>query len=266
MTKLQIRLNKHRRRQERKNLIKSKLAFIFPAWRRPCESHSGPETEIAATNSEQQEGTLESVTLPDKKKSGLVYRVWAVLGNITFIIILFVMATLVFSMVQSQLTGGPPSVAGYQMYVVQGGSMSPTFKSGSLAFLKPTDPESVDLGDIITYRSSEVGETFTTHRVVAVNREDSGLSFTTRGDANQVDDYMPVSPENLVGRITYTVPYAGYLMVFGQSKTGIVALVFIPGILIIIFELRNLLRLSAQWEKEKSREKNAKVDVLTKDA
>ncbi|NLJ57130.1 MAG: hypothetical protein GX334_08830 [Firmicutes bacterium] len=40
-------------------------------------------------------------------------------------------------------------------------------------------------------------------------------------------------------------------MNFGQSKLGILALVLIPGVLIIIFELRNLFQLAAGWETEK---------------
>ena len=174
-----------------------------------------------------------------------------IVGNFLFALMLLIMAVLVFSLVQSRLVGGPPSVAGYQMYIVQGGSMSPTFEAGSLAFLKPVDPRQISVGDIITYRSPADRSSLTTHRVVEINREGTSLSFTTRGDANDVNDQQPVYPENVVGEVVYTLPYLGYLMNFGQTRTGVLALVIVPGILIIIFEIKNLLYYAGQWEKEK---------------
>lgn len=199
-------------------------------------------------------------------KPGILKKTINLAGNIIFFIMLLVMCILVFAMVQSNLTGGPPGLAGYQMYIVQGGSMSPAFEPGSLAFLRPADTRSLRTGDIITYGSADSGKTLTTHRVVAVNSEDGRLSFTTRGDANQVNDHLPVYPENIVGRVVYTVPYAGYLMSFGQTKTGIIALVFIPGALVIFFEVRNLFRLAAEWEEEKERKKKAGKNFLSGEA
>ncbi len=66
-----------------------------------------------------------------------------------------------------------------------------------------------------------------------------------------MNDPLPVPAENVVGKITFAVPYAGYLMSFGQTQTGLLTLVIIPGVLIIIFELRNLFRYATQWDEEK---------------
>ena len=95
-----------------------------------------------------------------------------------------------------------------------------------------------------------------------VNAED-GLSFVTRGDANDVNDPTPVAADKVVGKVKFALPYAGYIMSFGQSKTGIISLVMIPGLLIIIFELRNLFRFAAEWETEKKAQKTQKEKALT---
>ena len=194
---------------------------------------------------------------------GKLKKIAGIIGNIAFFALLALMFILVFTMVQSRLTSGPPSVAGYQMYIVQGGSMSPAFEAGSLAFLQPIDPHNLVAGDIITYTSAGGGDSLTTHRIMEVNNEGGQLSFTTRGDANLVNDSLPVYPENIVGQVVHTVPYAGFVMSYGQSKTGIITLVFIPGALIIAFELRNLFRLAAQWEEEKARKKAGESQPLT---
>lgn len=87
-----------------------------------------------------------------------------------------------------------------------------------------------------------------------VNTE-GGLSFTTRGDANDVNDPTPVAADKVVGKVNLALPYAGYIMNYGQSKMGMLTLVMIPGALIIIFELRNLFRLAAEYETEKAAQK-----------
>ncbi len=221
-----------------------------------------PEACAAAATAEAVEA--ETAAKGEKRQSGLK-KAFNLAGNVAFACILLIMVVLVYSMVQSKLTGGgPPQVFGHQMYIVLGGSMSPAFEAGSLAFLKPENPQNIVEGDIITYRPPSGEGTLTTHRVMQVNRE-HGLSFTTRGDANDVDDQHPVMAANVVGKVQFTVPYAGYLMNFGQSKTGVISLVMIPGVLIIIFEMRNLFRYAAEWEAEKAARKKKESSLLSEE-
>ena len=236
------------------------------------EERINPENEVivqsepAESLAEEREEIREAAqSAAAGKKSGTIKKMFNILGNGLFALLLLTMVFLVFTMVQSRLIGGPPSVAGYQMYIVQGGSMSPAFEAGSLAFLQPVDAGSVGVGDIITYRPSQ-GNTLTTHRVVEVNSAGGDLSFTTRGDANNTNDSLPVYPENLVGQVAYAVPYAGFLMHFGQSRTGIITLIFIPGALIIAFELRNLFQIAAEWETQKKNAEKAKNDSPSEEA
>jgi signal peptidase len=211
-------------------------------------------------------GTAEADAAADgqKRKSGW-RKAFNVVENIAFACILLIMVVLVYSMVQSRLSGGgPPRVFGYQMYIVLSGSMSPAFDAGSLIFVRPENPQDIVEGDIITYRPPSGEGELTTHRVVQVNR-DGGLSFTTRGDANDVNDQHPVMADKVVGKVYYALPYAGYVMSFGQSKAGIISLVMIPGVLIIIFELRNLFRYAAEWEAEKAAKKKKESSPLSEE-
>lgn len=213
---------------------------------------------------ESQTAQASTDTLTEKpthaaKRPGAVAKVFSFVGNVFFVCLLLTMVLLVFAMVQSRLSGEAPRVAGYEMYIVIGGSMSPTFEAGSLAFLRPVDPETIEVGDVITYRGHTGDSTLTTHRVVAVHREDGQLSFTTRGDANDVDDAVPVQAESVLGTVQFTIPYAGYLMNFAQTPKGLLALVIVPGVLVIIFELRNLLRYAAEAEAEKKAREKAQA-------
>ncbi|WP_028307937.1 signal peptidase I [Desulfitibacter alkalitolerans] len=205
----------------------------------------------------------EDVNNEDKKPKKLWKSIFNIIGNTIFVISLILIGFLVFSMVQSKISGGPPTIAGHQMYIVAGGSMSPSFEAGSLSIVEMVEPINLGVGDIITYRdNNNVG--ITTHRVMEIHNESGSLSFTTRGDANDVNDPHPVLAENIIGRVSFTIPYIGLLMNFGQSKTGLLTLVIIPGILLIIFELRNLMKYAAQAEKEKT-SKKAQNTLTSKD-
>lgn len=164
-----------------------------------------------------------------------------VTGNLVTAFLLLIMVTLSFFLIQSRISGGSPAIAGYQIYVVQSGSMSPAFDTGSLVFVKPVDPLGLAEGDIITFSSSGDTTRLTTHRVTGISYE-GGLSFITRGDANNVNDPNPVAAENIIGRVTGSVPYLGYIFGFAQTRQGLILLIFVPGLLLIIMELRRLFK------------------------
>ena len=92
----------------------------------------------------------------------------------------------------------------------------------------------------------------TTHRVMGVHKEEGKLSFTTRGDANDIDDASPVLAGDVIGRVAYTIPYLGILMGFSQTKKGLLILVIVPGVLLIISELRNLIKHAGSSNKKKA--------------
>ena len=172
-------------------------------------------------------------------------------GSVLFTLLLLMMCFLVFFLVQSRITGGEPSLAGYRLYIVLSDSMAPAFKAGSMVMVRPVEPESLKAGDIITFHDPAGGATSITHRIADVHAGDEP-SFTTRGDANNRDDAEPVPAGKVIGKVVGgAVPYAGYLMHWSRSKTGLLALVIVPGLLVIVLELRNLFRYISELEGQK---------------
>lgn len=171
-------------------------------------------------------------------------------GNVFFLVGLILVAFLLFSVVQSRLSNGPPTIAGHKLYIVIGGSMSPTIDVGSLAVIKPIDDQAIKVGDIITYKGL-TSESITTHRVSKILSIDGEPRFITRGDANDVDDPTPLEPSQIIGRVFFTIPYVGSLLSFAQSKSGLVLLVIIPGIALIIYEIRSVVSIIRKMKLEK---------------
>ncbi|WP_192929673.1 signal peptidase I [Alkaliphilus serpentinus] len=166
------------------------------------------------------------------------------LKNISSNILIGLLAVIIISMLfllfQSRRTAGPPSIAGHQMYIVLSGSMSPTFKTGSVIFVKETDPTEIKAEDVITYTGHDGGG-ITTHRVVEVINE-GPLKFKTRGDANNMDDPLPVPAQNVMGVVKLSIPLIGYLFSFARSKEGFLILLIVPGVILIISQAKTLIK------------------------
>jgi len=98
----------------------------------------------------------------------------------------------------------------------------------------PADPENITYGDPISFVLNGQGATVT-HRVVDVDREER--SFTTRGDANEVDDGAPVLYENVLGIVRFHIPVVGYALGFVLGTTGkiVAATVIVSLILLTLF-------------------------------
>lgn len=111
-------------------------------------------------------------------------------------------------------------LGGGTIVTVLSGSMEPTYRAGSLLFVRPVDVFSLRSGDIIAYTVAE--RVMVTHRIVEVLPDENGgaPSFRTKGDANSVADELPVRGENVVGKPVFSVPGAGYAVNSIQQPPG----------------------------------------------
>jgi len=127
---------------------------------------------------------------------------------------------------------------GWRFNPVMSGSMDPTFKAGDIVASHPVDPKTIEVGDIITYRSPELGKVVV-HRVTE-KHEGSQLYFQTKGDANGHADPSPVPSENVVGKVTLDIPFLGYVQQFATSASGKLLLFSIPGLFIMGKGIKNI--------------------------
>lgn len=134
-----------------------------------------------------------------------------------------------------------PGIVGAQgSYIVLSGSMEPTISPGDVVIVNEADPATIEEGDIITYMRGE-NEVPTTHRVVGVVDTNGELAFETQGDALDQPDESPVHANNVIGEVTYVIPYIGYLIEFANTPLGFVALIVVPFGLLLAFELYSIL-------------------------
>lgn len=148
-----------------------------------------------------------------------------------------------------------PTVMGHKVLNVVSGSMEPAIHTGDVIIVKPLANPALEVrdGDIITYRSPEKADVLITHRVIGTIKVNGApVGFATQGDANEAPDLRLVAPEQVVGRMGGRIPYFGYVSVFLRKPVGILAVVILPGLVLIGLEFRKLWQTIAEAEKAKA--------------
>jgi len=123
--------------------------------------------------------------------------------------------------------------------IVLSGSMAPEANPGDVVVSTYTNPEEIQINDIITFTYSNDPENCITHRVINITNE----GFQTKGDANEDPDQRIVQSSEVIGKVGLVIPYIGHLPHFAKSPLGFITLIIIPGVLIIVGEVWNIARI-----------------------
>src|SRR3989344_7330933 len=139
---------------------------------------------------------------------------------------------------------------GNQALIVRSGSMEPTIGIGSIVVARPGNelisPSALtpkyNAGDIIAFRSEKNSKTLITHRVVGVEPlKEGGVFYKTKGDANEEPDNWTVDEKNILGKMYFTLPYAGRILTFAKSDIGLPLLIIFPAALVIVLEVISII-------------------------
>lgn len=99
----------------------------------------------------------------------------------------------------------------YKPVAVVSNSMSPYFNRGDICIIKKiTDYSQIrnlKEADIIEYQLNNI---FVLHRIIGIKESTKGYKYQTKGDNNKEADVLLVDEEQIVGVVTYVIPYLGY--------------------------------------------------------
>ena len=165
--------------------------------------------------------------------------------SILVTIMLILAVLLCLYVVVQVLSNGYVNIGGYMMFRVVTGSMEPTIPVGALLVTKEVDIATVNLGDIICFRTQEaaIWGKIVTHRVVHVmDMADGSVVFRTRGDANLVVDTYLVDQSNFIGKVIWHTGddsvLAGIISFF-NNKVGFLGCIVFPCLLLASFILKD---------------------------
>lgn len=130
-------------------------------------------------------------------------RAGKIIGEVVFygLLLLLIIAAL---FVRTTSDGAPKSLAGYSGMIVLTESMQSEIPKGSLVITKTVEPETLQIGDDITYMANQT--TSVTHRIIGIieNYENTGQrAFQTQGIMNDQPDSQPVPAVNVVGKVVF---------------------------------------------------------------
>lgn len=124
-------------------------------------------------------------------------------------------------------------------YVIVSPSMVPTIKVNDAIVIKRIDDDKYNVGDIITFNSSDVrynGLTVT-HRIVDKQATNINSSiYTTKGDNNPVIDPTAVKTDAIYGKVLFKIPRLGYFQNFISKPSNFFICILIPALIVLIYD------------------------------
>ena len=179
-----------------------------------------------------------------------------------WMIVLLAVFMMIFTIVSvTTFNRNDRNLFGYRAYIVNSDSMAATdFNAGDLIFVKEVDPSSLREGDIITFisqNSESFGETVT-HKIRKLTRDASGNpGFITYGTTTNVDDATVVTFPYILGKYQTHLPYVGTFFNFLKTPQGYIVCIFVPFMLLILYQGVNCVQLFRRYKGEQLEEMEA---------
>jgi len=121
-------------------------------------------------------------------------------------------------------------------YVVASGSMIPVLQVYDVIVIQGHVPfEEIEIGNIIVFNRPSDHDRVIVHRVVSII-DDDPKTIRTQGDANNASipgTDFPITEEEYIGKVEYTLPQVGYVTQLLKPPTNYVIIVIVVGVMIV---------------------------------
>lgn len=182
--------------------------------------------------------------------------------SIVWLVVLAAVSMMIFTVVSvTTFNRNDRDLFGYKMYIVNSDSMSATdFDAGDLILVKEVNPGTLKEGDIITFLSQDsdsFGETIT-HKIRRLTTDAEGNpGFVTYGTTTNTDDETIVTYPYVLGQYQTHIPKLGTFFNFLKTTPGYFVCIFVPFMLIIIYEGVKFFNLFRRYKREQMDEMEA---------
>lgn len=183
-------------------------------------------------------------------------KAWNIIRTVLVWLLVIVAVTMTLFTVISVTTfdRNDRNLFGYRAYIVRSDSMSKTdFNAGDLILVKEVDPSTLQPGDIITYMSQNTdsfGEIIT-HKIRERTMDsDKKPGFITYGTTTDTNDEVIVTYPYILGKYEKAIPKMGTFFNFVRSVPGYFLCIFLPFMLLVVYEAVNFFNLFRRYKKE----------------
>ena len=179
-------------------------------------------------------------------------------------IIVFLVFVVNFIDKQYNLKSGKNKKDLFSAYTIVSPSMVPSINVLDVVVtMRVNSPEDLKKGDIITFNSTDYrySGVLVTHRIVDIEKTTSGeYLYTTKGDNNNTQDSSRIGFDEIYGRVLFRIPKIGYIQYYLSSILGWVAIIIVPAIMIIGYDIYKLVKTLRNGDDK------VKKDVIRKEA
>lgn len=118
-------------------------------------------------------------------------------------------------------------VLGYQPMTMTTGSMQPAIPVGSLVVSHSVSPDTLEVGDVISFQKPKGAPGIDTHRIISIKTEGQRHVYQTKGDSNTIVDPWVITFDARMEahKMAFHVPYLGNALLFANSSAGRILLI-----------------------------------------
>ncbi|MDD6272700.1 MAG: signal peptidase I [bacterium] len=179
------------------------------------------------------------------KKKRLFKKIGQVISYTLIVILMIIASFLMLYIITCKIATKKHEIPPFGLYTIISPSMVPSINVYDVILIKKVETSDLKVGDIITFKSTNnfFGNTPITHRIVEILDTEDGIRYEVKGDANAIEDEEKVIPENIYGKVVLRIPSLGKIQFFLTSKKGWIAIILVPTILIIVYDIYKIINL-----------------------
>ena len=186
----------------------------------------------------------------------IILNIINVISVLLIIVAVFVLLTVLFTK-----SGEAANLFGYSAFRVSTGSMEPTLPVNTFIVVKETEAEDLKVGDVITFYSNDpdLGGAVNTHRIVSIEQSATGYEFTTKGDANNIEDKYVIPYKRIIGKMVFSSVFVGKLVRLLSNPLIFAPIIIIPLLIIVISNLAKTVKIAKNIADEEEEEAVKKI-------
>ena len=176
-----------------------------------------------------------------------------ILTGILKAIVWIIAILIVVVIVMQRVFDNKVTISNFRIFTIATGSMLPEYQIGDVIIVGNKDYDKIKIGDDLVYRGEkgDYKDKIITHRVININHNDKGYTYTTQVINNPDPDPL-VNQKQVYGVVKLKPVVLSLLSHILNNNYGFYFLVFVPITLLIFLEILDFIK--AKEEKVQNEE------------
>lgn len=189
-----------------------------------------------------------------KEKTKKILKPLDTIVTVIKVICVIFLILLIAVLALQRFTNNEKAIGGFRVFSVATGSMIPKYQVGDVLLIKEQDPNTLEVGDDVTYigeHGSFAGRVVT-HQIVEIEETVGGRIFHTKGIANDAED-PTITGDQIYGKVIYKCIFMSLMTKLMNNMAAFYIIFIIPFAILIFLQIKE------------SKDENEKLDDIDED-